>query len=671
MDTLLQDILTWTTLHPLLAGLLVFVIAMLESLLVVGLLIPGAFLLFGAGALIAIGNLPLYPIMAWTVAGAIAGDSLSFLIGNHFHQRLRVVWPFKNYPALVNRGIDYFYRHGGKSVFMARFVGPLRPIVPAIAGMMDMPIARFLLVDITASLLWAPVYILPGMVFGASLGLAAEVAGRLVVLLIIVTGITWLSVELIRIIGRLLQPRLSVALEALLDWSRNHPLIKPLAGSLLDPDHPEARGLAILSSLFFIALWLLLLISRQVLHGRFLGDMDNYTHHFLLELRTPWAYQANVFITQLGEPLLLALVLAAGSLWLFLKGYSKAAFHWLAVYGCTGILTYVLKFSAEVERPAGFGGYSFPSAHTAMSLAVYGFLALLIARELPLKRRWLPYSVAGVLVTAIAFSRLYLGYHWFSDILGGASLGLFWVALIGIAYDRHPAPHLPLKRLLGTIAVIFIIAFSWQVHHRFRADIERYALRSETRSVSETAWRDGFWQTLPTYRLDLEGLNVQPLNIQWAGSLQALKTVLDKQGWRPAPALSLAGMMSWLVPDPDISDLPILPQVHDGRHQQLQMIMRANGMQRLTTLRLWPANVEISDTGRPLWLGTVSYLQRDQSIPLITYLSTAREFSAPLKSLQSALSRGHVTLIMKRRERVPEHGSGWDGSVLLAMEPDH
>jgi undecaprenyl-diphosphatase len=669
MDNFLQDILTWTSLHPYLSGLLIFAIALLESLLVVGLLIPGAFLLFGVGALIATGNLELYPVMAWTVAGAIAGDSLSFLIGRHFHQRLRVVWPFRHYPALVNRGIDFFFRHGGKSVFMARFVGPVRPIIPAIAGMMDMPVSRFLLVDIIAALLWAPAYLLPGVVFGASLGLAAEVAGRLVVLLIIVVGITWLSVELVRIIGRLVQPRLAAGMESLLVWSRNHRLIKPLAGSLLDPDHPEARGLAILSGLFFVAMWVLLLVSRQVLHGRFLGDADNYSLHFLLELRTPWAYQANVFITQLGEPVLLAIVLAAGCLWLFWKGLNKAAFHWLGVYGCTGILTYVLKFSAQVERPAGFSGYAFPSAHTSMSLAVYGFLALLVARELPVKWRWLPYSIAGVLVTAIAFSRLYLGYHWFSDILGGASLGLFWVALIGIAYDRHPAPRLPVKRLLGVMTVIFGLALTWQVQHQFRADLEHYALRSTIRTLTETAWLNDAWRTLPAYRVDVEGHNVQPLNIQWAGSLEYLKTTLEKQGWRPAPDLSLAGIMSWLAPHPDISDLPILPQVHDGQHHQLLMLIRPDTVQHLTVLRLWPANVEISDSGIPLWLGTVSYLQRDRSIPLITFLSTAKEFTSPLRVLRSALA-ANARVRLRQRDLPAAPDSDWDGSVLLAVEPN-
>lgn len=668
MDGLLQEILAWISQHPTLSGLLIFVIALLESLVVVGLLIPGAFLLFGVGALIATGSLQLYPTMAWTIAGAFVGDSISFLIGRHYHQRLRVVWPFNRYPALVNRGINFFCRHGGKSVFMARFVGPVRPIVPAIAGMMDMRGSRFVLVDLIASMLWAPAYILPGMVFGASLGLAAEVAGRLVVLLVIFAGITWLCVELVRIVGRLAQPRISTVMERLLHWSRHHPLVKPLAGSLLDPEHPEARGLAILSVLFFIALWLLLLISRQVLQGGFMGDMDNYIHHFMLELRTPYIYQASVFITLLGGQVLLALVVAVGSLWLFWKGCSKAAFHWIAVYVCTGILTYLLKVSAQIARPVEFyGGYSFPSAHTAMSLAVYGFLALLVARELPLKRRWLPYAVAGLLVTAIAFSRLYLGMHWLSDILGGACLGLFWVALIGIAYDRHPAPRLPVKRFLAVTVVLLVVAASWQVQQRYQQDLERYTRPVDTRTVTLAEWQAHYWRELPVYRVDLEGLNEQPLNIQWAGSLHYLEQLLATQGWQPAPPIGASSVMNWLVSEPDISKLPILPQVHDGQHHDLLLVNRRAGMERLTVLRLWPANVEIGDEGVPLWLGTVSYLHRDQSIPLITSLSTGSEFDAPLIEISSILA-GHAATLMLKRAPAYAGETGWNGQVLLAWQ---
>lgn len=264
METLLQPILDWIALHPYASSIVVFLIALMESLIVLGLLIPGAVLLFGAGALIATGALPMTPILLWTIAGAICGDLISFMLGHHYHQQLRVIWPFRNYPVLVTSGVDFFCRHGGKGVFMARFVGPLRPIVPAIAGMMNMTLPRFLLVDIIACILWAPAYILPGMVFGASLGLAAEVGGRLVVLLVSVVGLSLLGVWLINSLIRMLHPRASILVDKALNWSRRHPRIRPLAGSLLDPDHPEARGLAILSVLFFIALWLLLLTVSQV-----------------------------------------------------------------------------------------------------------------------------------------------------------------------------------------------------------------------------------------------------------------------------------------------------------------------------------------------------------------------------------------------------------------------
>ena len=136
MEAMLQSALDWIALHPYAFNVAVFLVALMESLVVLGLVIPGAALLFGAGALIATGTLPLYPVLLWTILGAAFGDILSFLLGWHYHQRLRVLWPFRRYPVLVNRGVNFFVDHGGKGVFMARFIGPLRPIVPAIAAMM-------------------------------------------------------------------------------------------------------------------------------------------------------------------------------------------------------------------------------------------------------------------------------------------------------------------------------------------------------------------------------------------------------------------------------------------------------------------------------------------------------------------------------------------------------
>jgi len=670
MDNLLQDLLAWIAQHPHFSNLLIFVVAVLESLLLVGLLIPGAFLLFGIGALVTTGALQLYPTMIWTILGAIAGDTISFFIGRHYHQRLRIIWPLKRYPALINRGVDFFCRHGGKSVFMARFVGPVRPIVPAIAGMMDMKIGRFLLVDVIASVLWAPAFILPGMAFGASLGLAAEVAGRLVVLLVVVVGITWLSYALIRGVWRMLQPHASAVVEKVLNWSRKHPRIRPLAGSLLDPDHPEARGLAMLLGLSFLAFWALLLITRQSLHGRFMGDLDNFIFHFLQNLRTPGADQVMTFVSLFGKQVLLAAALAAGGLWLFWKGYRKAAIHWLVAYVSAVIMTYALKYSTRVERPVDIhSGFSFPSAHVSASLAMLGFLALLIARELPFRRRWLPYTAAGVLVVAIAFSRLYLGVHWFSDVLGGASVGLLWVTLLGIAYDRHPAPALPMKRLLAVTLVALSLAVAWQLEFRYKQDLADYAPRAEMRSVSRADWLDGYWRELPAYRIDIEGINTHPLNFQWAGTLRQLQEILGGKGWQPAPAFGVMRAMNWLAPHPQSTTLPILYQVHDGRQQQLLLVRNEAGSERMTVLRVWPASAETTGHGGGIWIGTVSYLYVDHSLPLISYLRTAPDFDSPLAILREAL-HGTTPLKTVNRDVVSPAGMAWHGEVLLGWEAD-
>jgi undecaprenyl-diphosphatase len=670
MNELLQTLLNWITLHPAAFSIAVFFIAMMESLVVLGLLLPGAALLFGAGALMATGALPITSIILSTIAGAIVGDFISFLIGQHYHQRLRVIWPFRRYPVMVNRGVDFFVRHGGKSVFMARFIGPLRPIVPAIAGMMNMSTSRFLVIDIIASALWAPVYILPGMVFGASLGLAAEVAGRLVVLLVVIAGIAWLGVWLIGTLIRLLQPHIARALEKTLAYSRSHPLIRPLAGSLLDPDHPEARGLAMLSLLFFITLWLLLLTSRQVLYGHWLDGIDAYVFHSLEQLRIPWADQVMVFITQLGNQTLLAIVLAGSCAWLFWKGNSKAAWHWLAVYACAGLLTWVLKSTAQIPRPvAVYDGYSFPSAHASMSLAVYGFLALIIARELHVTRRWLPYSGAGLIIVSVALSRLYLGVHWFSDVLAGLLLGLIWVALIGIAYDRHPAPRLPVRRLLGITTLLLIASMSWQTQRDFSEELALYGPRIPIHRVTPATWKISSWEQLPAYRLDLEGEDTQPMNFQWAGTLQTLKTALLAQGWKSAAAVSPVSAIRWLAPDPEISALPILPQVNDGQHQGLLLVgPQQPNKNQLIILRLWPSDQQILGTNIPVWTGNVAYLGIEKDLPLITYLTTGKDFETPLQQLTNMLSNSQRIHVLQRKRPVSGLPIHWQGNVLLAWE---
>ena len=192
--TTLQPLLDWIQNHPGLAGLAVFAIAALESLAVVGIFVPGVVFMLGIGALVGLGVLDLTATVLWTAAGAVVGDGLSYWLGRHFDKRLRSIWPFTKHPELIPRGERFFHKHGGKSVLFGRFIGPIRPIIPAIAGIMHMNPYHFYFVNVLSAIAWAPVVLLPGVVFGSSLHLAMEVAVRLVVIIILMLAIAWMVV---------------------------------------------------------------------------------------------------------------------------------------------------------------------------------------------------------------------------------------------------------------------------------------------------------------------------------------------------------------------------------------------------------------------------------------------------------------------------------------------
>ncbi|HET7675085.1 MAG TPA: VTT domain-containing protein [Gammaproteobacteria bacterium] len=194
----LNHLLDWVSANPNWAGVAVFAIACFESLLIIGYLMPGIFVLFGIGALIGSGYLSFWPIAIWAACGAVAGDVASYFVGYLYRDRLRRVWPFGKHPELFEKGEVFFDNHGGKSIVFGRFVGPVRPLIPTIAGMSGMSVTRFLVIDIISAALWAPVYLFPGAVFGASLDLAAAVATRMMLLIALLAFCLWVLYRLLR-----------------------------------------------------------------------------------------------------------------------------------------------------------------------------------------------------------------------------------------------------------------------------------------------------------------------------------------------------------------------------------------------------------------------------------------------------------------------------------------
>ncbi|HHL45869.1 MAG TPA: phosphatase PAP2 family protein, partial [Gammaproteobacteria bacterium] len=632
---LVETVSHWIATHPGWAGWLVFAIALGESLAVVGLFVPGAVLMFVIGALVGGGMMELWSTLAWAAAGAVAGDGISYWLGRYYHQRLRQVWPFSRYPALIDKGEAFFQRHGGKGVLFGRFVGPVRPIIPVVAGMMDMPAWRFSLINVLSALLWAPAYILPGVVFSSSLSMATEVAGRLAVVMLLLFTVLLVTVWLMRRIFWLLQPRANPVISRILLWSRRHPLVGGVAEALLDPEHPEARGLAILSVVLFVAVVVSVLLVTAIQESQLLGNLDLLIFNALQALRTPWADQVMVFVTWFGDMYAIGLLLLVAVGWLGWKGNWRAVSHLVAAAVCTEIMVLVLKAVTAIDRPVaiyhGVNTFSFPSGHTAMSTVVYGMLAIIVAGMLPVARRWLAYGLAGVLAVLVGFSRLYLGAHWFSDVLGGFLLGVAWAALVGIAYRRHPpaVQRVTAGRFSVVIAAALVVTALWGAAQVGR-EVDRYApVRTVERLGMEQWWQEG-WAELPAYRADFRSLHNHPLTVQWDGSIADLRDYLGEVGWYVPPSLDITHALRLLASQTDVGELPVLPQVNDGRHEALRLVHTTGRSDRLLVLRLWPTDVVLVPGDVPLWQGNVTWLRFSRVAGLVTRVSTETDFIQPL-----------------------------------------
>lgn len=170
-------------------------IAMVESLAVVGIIVPGIGLLASLSILAGHAQVNVYAMLGLAVIGAILGDGISFIIGRVFRNKLHFMWPFTKYPHWIDNGEAFFNKHGGKSIFIGRFIGPVRPFIPMVAGMLNMDSKRFLLLNVLSALCWAPVYLLPGYLFGKWIPLSSlfswEAIAILTVASLIAIAVTW------------------------------------------------------------------------------------------------------------------------------------------------------------------------------------------------------------------------------------------------------------------------------------------------------------------------------------------------------------------------------------------------------------------------------------------------------------------------------------------------
>ena len=599
----------WIAAHPVAAGGVIFLIAFCDALAVVGIVVPALPLLFAVGTLIGLGHLDGPYALICAALGAFAGDALSYWLGHRWGPSMREHWLFRRYPQLMDRGERLFRKHGSKGIVTARFIGAVRPFVPAVAGMLRMPLRRYVPASLVAAVLWAACFLAPGWIFGASYDAVAAVADRLALVLLALAMVLALVWAVVLYTYRWFVGHADRLLARALKWSRAHPRLGRYAAPLIQHNRPESASLAILAMCLIGIGWGWFALLAVVVTRDGPLAIDEQVYVMMAALRNPLADRFMAGLASLGDLqiLLPALLFAMG--WLLWRRRFSAAVHWLAAVAFGFVFTAFIALSVEMPRPpTASSGFGFPSIPVTMLTIVLGFFAVLIAREMPGRQRVWPYLLAGVAVALLGFARLYFGAHWLSDIVGGALFGILWLLVLGIAYRRHIRRSFWMRPLAMVFYVSFALAALWHAPRAIDDVLAEFVAPSPTHGLADEDWWRQDWRTLPGRRNERDASRRWPLDLQIAGPLAPLRARLEAQGWVAQPQATWIATLGLLDPKRPITRQPVLPATLDTEAETLLLRIAGTRTDTIHVLRVWRAPA-LLDSGQPLWIGSTQTLR--------------------------------------------------------------
>jgi undecaprenyl-diphosphatase len=424
--------------------LFLFVLVAVESF---GVPLPGETALVTAAAYAALGRLNIFLVIAAAAAGAIVGDNAGYWLGRE--GGIALVHRYGRHVGLDDAKLErvhaFFERHGAKTVFIGRFIALMRSWTAVLAGAGRMPYLRFTLFNVLGGIAWASLFGALGYAFGHNLPTLERYAGQTTLALVLLAALgvaIVLSARWFRANSARLGEAISSRWERVASSPRfarfreRHPDVWSFFAARFARGEYFGLHLTIGFLVSLAALWLFGAVTEDVIHHDPLTAVDVQLATWLRAHAAPIGDRIGVAVTTLGSPvvlgiltLLVAAVLAYRRWWIVLAG-------WLAANTGGGLLDWALKNVIHRARPPGSGvflygsSFSFPSGHAMESLIGYGMLAYLLIAFWPPARRHRTAVVIGtaVLVLLIGLSRLYLGVHFLSDVIGGYAAGAVWLA---------------------------------------------------------------------------------------------------------------------------------------------------------------------------------------------------------------------------------------------------
>lgn len=614
----------------------IFLIFFLEAMAFIGLLVPGSILLVFIGFLSAEGVLGLKMSIFSIMAGALAGDFFSFYLGrkgNNIFKKGRMIFS----RFYLEKGENFFKKHGNKSVILGRFIGPIRPFVSFISGLLKMSAKEFFLFNFVSLCFWVAFYLFLGFFFGHAWRTIEVWSSRTAIVLILLFLFFFAAYLLKKFFVRqgkqtfsflkLVWISIKEAISANPEVKKivaRHPAFFNFFKKRTERAKFSGLPLTLLGLAFLYVFFLLAGIVEDVVTSDAIVFADIRIENLIAVFRNPALVEMFVWITLLGKSTVVVSFTVVLSLLFWLWRKKKYILPLWATVGGAAFFTFLGKIIFHRPRPLSTiyfeRTFSFPSGHAALALAFFGFLAYFFWRT---AGRWKAkiniFFLCTVIVILVGLSRLYLGAHYLSDVWGGYLLGALWL-IIGISLTewlssrrekiiRAPSPAVSYARLFSAAIILLELAFLAGFKFNYKPEYIIPGKDAEIKSVAGVFDIFSFYH-LPKYSETLIAARQEPLSfLIIAKDDDAFIGAFREAGWYLADQASLRslGKMAGAVFfKKSYPTAPMTPSFWDAEAHNFgfEKPLGSEGVSARHHARFWRTNYMVGD-GR-IYVGTAS-----------------------------------------------------------------
>ena len=388
---------------------ILFVTTVLEGIPIVGSLVPGHTVVILSGLLAKLGILNLGFVLALVTIAALLGDIIGFMLGKKYG--ITLLTRFSKYLFIKDEYIEKAKKiindHTGKAIIFGRFNPITRPLAPFIVGASNVQVKYFWLYDLLGVLLWTISSVAIGYIFGASYHIVAGYIGKFIFLAIII-GI-------------------------LIIWGYRF---------INKQFHIFAKYELITLIFNLLGLYVFFKTIQDALSDKaFMAELDVWVNGFFALHATAHWLTFMTIVTDILSPATLSVIGLIGIFYfLYKKQWRHATIVFFSLSGGLLINIFIKSIVMRARPLNAFlieTDFSFPSNH-AVAVSIFFTLVIYIfsrkIKSLIWREMFITLSIFFIILGG--FSRIYLGVHWFSDIISGIALGVFWTTLM-ILFVRY------------------------------------------------------------------------------------------------------------------------------------------------------------------------------------------------------------------------------------------